>query len=142
VPARLADIPPAEPKAAVNADNPRRFDLEDTADMVINGKLFEMGRIDERVRHGDTEVWEIRNQATDLMHPFHIHAGQFRIVSRSSGPVPPNEQGWKDVVRVDPGEKVRLLMTFDDAPGSYMYHCHILEHEDGGMMGTFAIDPR
>ena len=97
--------------------------------------------INERVPLNTTEIWEVRNRSP-MMHPFHIHNGQFQLLDRNGTPPPASEMGWKDTVRVDPGEVVRLIMRFTDytdANNPYMYHCHILEHEDRGMMGQFVL---
>ncbi|WP_425427507.1 multicopper oxidase domain-containing protein [Bacillus canaveralius] len=59
-------------------------------------------------------------------------------LDRDGKPPPANETGWKDTILVNPGEKVRAIATFDQA-GVFMYHCHILEHEDAGMMGQFQV---
>ncbi|RTL71401.1 MAG: oxidase [Hyphomicrobiales bacterium] len=109
--------------------------------MTINGKSMDMARIDEKVPLGATEIWEIRN-ATPLSHPFHIHDIQFRVLDRDSVPAGPHEHGLKDTVMVDPGETVRVITQFTDFADPnrpYMYHCHILEHEDAGMMGQFVV---
>jgi FtsP/CotA-like multicopper oxidase with cupredoxin domain len=77
-----------------------------------------------------------------MMHPFHIHNGQFQILDRAGSPPPAHEMGWKDTVQVKPGELLRLIMRFTDYTDEnnpYMYHCHILEHEDRGMMGQFVL---
>lgn len=76
-----------------------------------------------------------------MVHPFHCHGTQFLVVSRNGHAPYPNEHGYKDTVGVNPGETVRLLVRFD-LPGVYMYHCHIIEHEDGGMMAQIeTYDP-
>ncbi len=106
----------------------------------INGKSMDINRIDEVVKAGATELWEIEN--TSMMpHPFHIHNVQFKIVSRR-GKLEGHELGFKDVVLVNPHETVQVLIEFpkfSDAKTPYMYHCHILEHEDRGMMGQFVV---
>lgn len=107
--------------------------------MSINGQPMNMERIDEEVKIGSTEIWRI-NVDEDL-HPFHIHGCSFRILSQSGEEAPAYAQGWKDMVHVDEGWS-EVLVKFDykapkDAP--YMYHCHILEHEDCGMMGQFTV---
>lgn len=134
-----------------DADQTRTFDL--TMNMgplvmmglknshLINDKVMKMSRIDETVKLGDTEIWIIHNHGS-MRHPIHIHDVQFQILDRDGRAPPPNEQGRKDVVLVNPGETVRLIMKFEDyadpnAP--FMYHCHILEHEDAGMMGQFVV---
>ncbi len=138
LPGHLATLPALDPQ---NATITRQFDLERGADDTINGKLFDMNRVDQTITHGATEIWSVTNYATDIAHPFHVHGIQFRVLNRTSGPLPPNDQGWKDTVRVAPGETVRLLMHFDKQEGLYMFHCHILEHEDMGMMGQYQVTP-
>jgi len=107
--------------------------------MAINGQPMKMDRIDERVRKGDTEIWRI--SVDDMLHPFHIHGCSFRILSQNDGPPPSYAAGWKDMVHVEEGWS-EVLVRFDyeateETP--YMYHCHILEHEDCGMMGQFTV---
>ncbi len=107
----------------------------------INGKVMDMKRIDEVVNLGDTEIWVLRNVSM-MPHPFHMHDVQFQILDRSGRPPAANEHGRKDVVMVNPGEVVRIIMRFEDyadANAPFMYHCHILEHEDAGMMGQFVV---
>ena len=107
--------------------------------MGINGQPMKMDRIDERVAQGDTELWRIT--AEEDLHPFHIHGCSFRIISQSGATPPSYAQGWKDMVHIEDGWS-EVLMRFDyEAPeeAPYMYHCHILEHEDCGMMGQFTV---
>ena len=109
----------------------------------INGKVMDMERIDEVVMMGDIEIWEISNNGQP--HPVHIHDVQFQILDRDGVPPEPYEAGWKDTVLVSNGETVRVIMKFDTYANEtipYMFHCHILQHEDGGMMGQFiVVDP-
>ncbi len=107
----------------------------------INGRAMDIKRIDERIRLGDVEIWEIRNDSP-MPHPFHIHDIQFRILDRNGQRPPANEMGLKDTVLVDSGETVRIITQFEnyaDPENPYMFHCHILEHEDAGMMGQFVV---
>jgi blue copper oxidase len=109
--------------------------------MGINRRSMDINRIDLRIPLGSVEIWEIRN-ATPLTHPFHIHDVQFRVLDRAGAPPQPHEQGLKDTVLVDPGSAVRIITEFADFADPdhpYMYHCHILEHEDAGMMGQFVV---
>jgi len=110
----------------------------------INGKQFDMDRIDEFVSLGDTEIWVVSNQSGmgmmgGTIHPFHAHGTQFQILDRDGNPPPANEAGWKDSFVVYPDETVRAIARFKQ-PGVFMYHCHILEHEDAGMMGQFLVE--
>lgn len=121
----------------------RRLTLFGMGNMVtIDGKQFDPDRIDVTVQQGSTEVWEIYNRE-DMMggmtHPFHVHGVQFRILERDGKPPPDNERGSKDTVAVAPGEKVKIEITFTET-GTFMYHCHILEHEENGMMGQLKVD--
>ena len=87
------------------------------------------------------EIWQIENTSM-MSHPFHIHDVQFRILERDGAQPSQGEMGLKDTVVVPPNGRVRLLLSFADYadPDSpYMYHCHILEHEDVGMMGQFVV---
>jgi blue copper oxidase len=111
------------------------------ADMValtgINGKTFDMERIDFETNLGTTEVWEV--VSAGMAHPFHIHGALFRILSIAGSRPPAHLAGWKDVVLVE--DKVELLVAFNrpatrDHP--FMYHCHILEHEEAGLMGQYV----
>ena len=107
----------------------------------INGKLMDMGRIDEVVRLGDIEIWEVDNPGGQA-HPFHVHLVQFQILDRNGEPPIGAELGLKDTVLVPAGDTVRIIMHFDryaDPQVPYMYHCHIMEHEDAGMMGQFLV---
>jgi FtsP/CotA-like multicopper oxidase with cupredoxin domain len=129
------------PKEA-DAGRTRRIDL--TMEMMqgpaINGKFFEMLRVDQKVQQGALEVWEFNNRTMMAMpHPMHLHATQFKVLERSGGSLAPHERGWKDTVRVDAGETVRVLTKFDAEKGLYVFHCHNLEHEDNGMMANFEI---
>jgi spore coat protein A len=105
---------------------------------------------------GTTEVWNLVN-VTKMIHPFHVHLVEFQILDRTpfdvahykatgevvfTGPaVPPdaNEAGWKDVVRASPYEMTRIIMRFGPYPGYFVYHCHLLEHEDMDMMIPFEV---
>ncbi len=118
----------------------RRFVLDDGS-KTINGKKMDDKRIDEIVHSGDVEIWEVSNQ-TGTYHPFHIHAVQFRILTRGGKSPEAYEQGWKDTVLIPNGQTVRLIMRFpefSDPHNPYMYHCHILEHEDMGMMAQYVV---
>lgn len=108
----------------------------------INNQQMDMTTVNHRVPVGSTELWEIHNDSM-MMHPFHVHHGLFRILDRNGRAPQGIEQGEMDTVKVGPGETVRFLMPFTnfaDAEHPYMYHCHILEHEDNGMMGQFTVE--
>ncbi|HSN67021.1 MAG TPA: multicopper oxidase domain-containing protein, partial [Fusibacter sp.] len=108
----------------------------------LNGRKFDINRVDDNVTLGDIEVWEISATSGMMMgspgHPFHIHGTQFQVLSRDGVPPYLNELGWKDTVYVRANETVRIIVKFD-YEGLYMYHCHILEHEEAGMMGQLEV---
>jgi len=110
----------------------------------LDGKLFDMQRIDRKQKIGDTVLWDVVNtndMDAGMIHPFHMHGCQFLVLSRNGKAPYPNEHGWKDTVGVNAGETVRIAVQFTKF-GVYMYHCHILEHEDTGMMAQIeAYDP-
>lgn len=107
----------------------------------INDRFFDMSYVNDTVLLHDIEVWEIFNHS-GIAHPFHIHDVQFYLIDRSGASVPENEQGRKDVVLVKPNETIKFITkfeTFYDDTIPYMYHCHMLMHEDEGMMGQFIV---
>jgi blue copper oxidase len=118
----------------------RSFELNGTS---INGKEFDLTRIDEAVEPGTTEIWEVHN-ASGTPHSFHPHGVTFRVLEGADGPVPPHLRGAKDTVYVPPGTSLRLFVWFSDHADPqvpYMFHCHLLQHEDRGMMGQFVVGP-
>jgi bilirubin oxidase len=87
------------------------------------------------------EIWTLTNQSPTA-HPFHIHDVHFYILDRNGTPPPVSEQGRKDVVLVPAMQSARVIMQFTDFANDnvpYMYHCHMLTHEDDGMMGQFEV---
>jgi FtsP/CotA-like multicopper oxidase with cupredoxin domain len=102
----------------------------------INGKTFDPSRTDIAGRLGDLELWEVENRGR-MDHPFHLHTYPFQVLSRNGIPEP--FAAWKDVVNVRPGETVRLVVPLRDYAGRTVFHCHIVEHEDLGMMGVLAV---
>ncbi|MCC6233883.1 MAG: multicopper oxidase domain-containing protein [Verrucomicrobiales bacterium] len=137
VPAVLA---PIEALSETQARRTRVFTLA-MSGMVhtINGRLFDMERVEFTVPFGDVEIWEYRNTGTEP-HPMHAHGGLGQVLTRSATAVlPAEDRGWKDTVLVNPGETVRVLMRFDAHPGLFVHHCHNLEHEDSGMMQNFEV---
>lgn len=141
LPARLLNIqaPVVDSKTPV-----RRIVMSGMDETVaIDGKKFQMDRIDAEQPIGQAQYWDVvnANDKPGMVHPFHCHGTQFLVISRNGQAPYANEHGYKDTVGVNPGETVRLLVRFD-LPGVYMYHCHIIEHEDGGMMAQIeTYDP-
>jgi FtsP/CotA-like multicopper oxidase with cupredoxin domain len=99
----------------------------------IDGRVFEAGRVDIATSVGDVEDWVVRNTSS-MDHPFHLHTWPFQVLARGDGSTPAPE--WKDTVNVPADSWVRIRIPFRDYRGRTVYHCHILDHEDLGMMGT------
>jgi len=107
----------------------------------MNGQFMDMNRIDEVVTVGTTEVWVVRNE-DPMPHNFHIHDVQFEVLSVDGAPPPPELSGRKDTIYTEPGREYRLIMRFEHYANPevpYMYHCHLLRHEDFGLMGQFVV---
>lgn len=116
----------------------RHFDLSLAG---INGTPMAMDRIDFTVTRGTAETWVVRNN-DGMPHNFHVHDVQFRVLAVDDAPVPAASTGPKDTVFLPPNSTVRLAMRFDgpaDPDAPYMFHCHLLWHEDLGMMGQFVV---
>jgi len=117
----------------------------------LDGRTFAMGDVaaEETVAAGSTQIWQFENRANPMgmeaAHPIHMHGRQFRVIGRTGGGATNAlsagivDGGWRDTVLVLPGETVRVQVTFTRHPGLYLYHCHILEHEDMGMMRNFRV---
>ena len=107
----------------------------------INDKHFDMDTINLQTYINNTEIWTLQNH-TDIAHPFHIHNVNFQVIEKSGAATPAAERGWKDVVLVMPHDSVMFITRFTDfadAGVPYMYHCHLLHHEDDGMMGQYLV---
>jgi blue copper oxidase len=108
---------------------------------LMNDTPFHMDSINQIVYLNDTEIWTLTNQ-TMVAHPFHIHDIQFFVLDINGNSPPPEYSGFKDVILVKPDDTVRFITkfeTFADNIVPYMFHCHLLHHEDDGMMGTFLV---
>jgi len=122
----------------------KKIELDGMGHMVsINGQKFDINTINDTIKLGTTEIWDITNPESMMMHnmghPFHIHGTQFQIISRDGKSPPKSEQGWKDTVFIGSGETVKIIVNFK-YKGTFMYHCHILEHEEAGMMGQIKVE--
>ena len=153
IPERLANINGYDPSSSKRA---RLFQLEGMGHMVaINGRKMNINRIDEYMNYNDTEIWTITSSTAmhgrgmmgggmmgrmgpDVLHNFHAHGVHFLILSRNGIPPGDHEKGWKDTVLLNENEEVKVITRFLYR-GIFMYHCHILEHEDNGMMGQFKV---
>jgi FtsP/CotA-like multicopper oxidase with cupredoxin domain len=166
LPAKLSMPPRYRGEDAVNHRNPRviPFGMRGMMNWTLNGRTFKMREVadNEVVDANSLEVWELVNESGSMgmtgmggmvgmamAHPIHIHGAHFQVIDRNvsrefqaawetvrEGFV---DEGWKDTVLVMPGERVRVLVKFEDYSGLYLYHCHILEHEDQGMMRNYRV---
>jgi FtsP/CotA-like multicopper oxidase with cupredoxin domain len=102
----------------------------------IDGRQFDATRVNQVVRLGDTEEWVIRN-TTREMHPFHIHVDDFQVVAVNARPY--HARSLQDTVSLPSRGTVRIRLRFRDFLGTFVYHCHILAHEDAGMMGIVEV---
>ncbi|WP_433703948.1 multicopper oxidase family protein [Paraburkholderia sacchari] len=159
LPAKLRTIEPLAPRGKTTAALPQKSVVfSEVMDMhamhqpgasksamprgmqfMINGTTYDPERITLTSRRGEVEHWTIANQ-TDMDHPFHLHGTQFQVMSRETGAKHVDEPylAWRDTVNVKPGESVHIA-TVQNLAGERMFHCHILEHEDLGMMGTLRV---
>jgi FtsP/CotA-like multicopper oxidase with cupredoxin domain len=103
---------------------------------MINGKLHDMNRVDITAKLGAMEIWQVENVVA-MDHPFHLHGFQFQVLDRDG--VPEKSRRWKDTINVPKHSRVRFVVRFDNHPGKWMFHCHILDHEDHGMMGILEV---
>ncbi|PSB08426.1 copper oxidase [filamentous cyanobacterium CCP2] len=140
LPKTLADV-----EVLPESNQIRRIELSMAVGMgsgmafLFNGKTFDPQRIDADVKLGTVEDWELVNVDPDRMdHPFHLHVNSFQVMSRNGQPAP--YRAWKDTVLVKGAETVRIRIPFRDFVGKTVYHCHILDHEDLGMMGLLEIE--
>ncbi|HEU5058988.1 MAG TPA: multicopper oxidase family protein [Kofleriaceae bacterium] len=138
IPARLRTI---EPLAAADATPTRTvrfsvgFSLRRAMDFLVNG---ERHHHDQPVEAGQLQVWDVVNSSL-MDHPFHLHGFFFQVLSVDGEP--PAFRSWEDVVNLPPRSTVRIAWMPDSRPGEWMYHCHILEHHEAGMMGHFQLLP-
>jgi FtsP/CotA-like multicopper oxidase with cupredoxin domain len=107
----------------------------------INGKRFDPEHAQVSPRRGDVEIWRFvyEKNPWKQTHPPHIHLVNFQIIDRNGRAPHEHERGWKDTLRLDPGDDVRVIMRFDGYRGRYLMHCHNLEHEDYDMMMRFDV---
>ncbi len=106
----------------------------------INGHSIDMSYINERVNKGEVEIWRITGQR--MPHPFHLHGASFQILTLNGEPPAEADKGWKDTVVVW-DEVTEIIVRFDHKATEeypYMYHCHMFEHEEYGMMGQFTVE--
>jgi len=136
LPERLVKIDRPDPAAATET---RMFRLSGMSR--INGREMDMERIDAVVTLDTTEIWEIQNRG-DAYHNFHVHLVHFLILDIDGDEPPAHMRGWKDTVFIPDGSTAKIIARFEehaDPNVPYMFHCHILMHEDAGMMGQFVL---
>jgi FtsP/CotA-like multicopper oxidase with cupredoxin domain len=105
------------------------------ASFTFDGRAFDANRVDQQVKFNSTEEWRISNNSS-MNHPFHLHAWPFQVADDGSGNF---LEGWHDTVNLPLGATVRIRIPFKDISGTTVYHCHILDHEDAGMMGIVKV---
>jgi FtsP/CotA-like multicopper oxidase with cupredoxin domain len=99
----------------------------------FDGKTFEPDRVDQVVLVGSVEEWTITN-TSPLDHPLHLHVWPMQLIERGGQPL--DSPTWQDVVNVPARSNVKVRIAFDTFGGRSVYHCHLLDHEDKGMMGV------
>lgn len=159
IPTKLADVPVLQESASVKT---RRHQLLEymTNDarlhhLLLNGKRFS-DPVTEDPRNGTIEIWEFVNPTMDA-HPIHLHAVHFQLLDRrqfdlrrfqrnsqvifirEAIPAAPEERGWKDTILCPPGQVTRIIIPFNGTPGRFVWHCHMLEHEDNEMMRPYVL---
>jgi FtsP/CotA-like multicopper oxidase with cupredoxin domain len=136
IPSELRVIPPlAAPDAAPNRTVNLSVgpSLRRGLDFLVNGERHHQ---DRPVKVGELQVWDVVNKSL-MDHPLHLHGFFFQVLSVNGQP--PAFRSWEDVVNLPPRSTTRIAWMPDDRPGSWMYHCHILEHHEAGMMGHFDV---
>ena len=135
IPDTLSAIPALDPHLAVVT---RDFVFQQSAEgWTINGAPYRPGRAVARPRSDTVEVWRL---ISDVHHPVHLHLNHFQVLSRNGRAPGPYDSGWKDTVDLRPSEAVEVAVRFTDYTGSYLLHCHNLEHEDMAMMADFHVE--
>jgi spore coat protein A len=161
LPPALRAVPRIDPASALR-DRVLTLGEQDDAGgnpmmMVLGGKHWS-APITENPVQNSTEIWSLVNLTGDV-HPVHLHLVRFQVIERRpfdlfawnasktlkytgpAQPPPPHEAGWKDTVRADPGMVTRIIARFEGEPGRYVWHCHLLEHEDNEMMRPYQLLP-
>ncbi|WAU82265.1 multicopper oxidase domain-containing protein [Streptomyces sp. Qhu-G9] len=133
VPHRLSDIPRLDPSRATIT---RDFHFRgSTTGWTINGKEYKPGHTLARPQLGQIEIWRF---TTNFHHPIHLHLNHFQVLTRNNHTPGTFDHGWKDTINLHPAEAVEITTHFTHYPGTYMIHCHNLEHEDMAMMADFT----
>jgi len=134
IPTELRTIEPIDITNATHRTLDLTIAIASTVEMGVNGVPYWQSKPFE-IALGDTEVWRIVNN-TDFSHPFHLHGYFFQVLDENRVPE------WKDTVNVPTKSELTIAARFDERPGAWMYHCHILDHAEAGMMGHIVVrDP-
>jgi hypothetical protein len=144
VPAVLRPLPAWTAQASAQPHRIWAFgvgaDGQGRAAWTINGRAFDHTRVDAHPELGAVETWMLVNTTpTSTSHYIHIHDIDWKVLSRNGAPPPVGEDALKETFRLDPGEVVVIAGKFSDHLGHYMLHCHMLQHEDHGMMTAFEV---
>jgi len=135
VPAALRPFTPPS-----GASRVRTFPLTSTPDgtWLIDGKPFDPDRIDVRAKSGTTEIWKFQNNSAQP-HLMHLHDLNFQILNINGEKPPPGRDAMTEMVNIPPGGTADIIVAFNGHNGTYVFHCHVLEHEDHGMMSQFKV---
>ncbi len=149
LPDRLVPFERLRPERSMRT---RRFDFVNDLELAfnfppvswdINGKEFDPARIDAAPRLGDVEIWHLAHPDSIFpglsIHPAHIHLVHFQVLERNGKPPPAHETGWKDTIRLEKGDSVKVIARFAPYRGRFVLHCHNLGHEDHHMMARFDV---
>ncbi len=132
-----------DPTAAAPVDTSNAIERDfELNTFQINGQTMDMNRVDIVIDHSDPEIWNVTNGNSDWIHNFHIHNCAFKVLESTATEVIFDTFGWKDTVTIPPGVTLKLAVVFGQYRNNhypYMYHCHMLYHEDQGMMGQFMM---
>jgi len=154
IPEKLADLPSLNAKDIKDTKVRKIAITQQNMQWLLNGKIYDMNEFPVEVKKGTKEIWEMTNANFSMPHPMHIHGFLFRVLDRKNSPPQVSQSaldkngltvmdmGYKDTVLVWPGETVRVLIDFTHnfaGAQDYVAHCHILEHEDAGMMFNYRV---
>jgi spore coat protein A, manganese oxidase len=134
IPQKLSDVRPPEPSTAL-ATRDFVFRQATGNTWTVNDMAYRPGRALATPRLGTTEIWRF---TTDFHHPVHLHLNHFQVLSRNAREPGPFDAGWKDTVDLRPAEAIEVAVRFTDYAGTFLLHCHNLEHEDMAMMADFV----
>lgn len=137
LPSALATLERLDPTKAVATRQLVLGERMMQGEFFINEQMFDMHRIDIRAKLGTLEMWEVSNK-TDMDHPFHLHTYPFQVLAHNGQPSA--YRAWKDTVNLKKNDTLQLAIPLRDFTGITVYHCHILEHEDRGMMGVLQVE--